>query len=88
MCNDREKFISSSLQHGLYIPHKDPDWEEDEQFYNYRWLTASVVYPDPKESEYFGRIRIRKKSRYCNKIIIQKNQRLNTCKRTKCMFFQ
>jgi hypothetical protein len=35
-CNNSDKFIESSLQHGLYIPHKDPEWEADEQFYNYR----------------------------------------------------
>ena len=37
MCNNSEKFIARSLQQGLYIPHKDPEWEADQQFYNYRW---------------------------------------------------
>jgi hypothetical protein len=36
--NNREKFIARSLQQGLYIPHKDPEWEADEDFYNYRYI--------------------------------------------------
>ncbi len=31
-----EEFIARSLQQGRYIPHKDPEWEADEDFYNYR----------------------------------------------------
>jgi len=41
MCNNRQQFIARSLQHGLYIPHKDPEWEADEQFYNYRSQESS-----------------------------------------------
>ncbi len=37
-CNNKEEFIARSLQQGLYIPHKDPEWEADEDFYNYRYI--------------------------------------------------
>jgi hypothetical protein len=36
--NNREEFIARSLQQGLYIPHQDPDWEADKDFYNYRYI--------------------------------------------------
>ncbi len=37
-CNNSTEFIARSLQQGLYIPHKDPEWEADEDFYNYRYI--------------------------------------------------
>jgi hypothetical protein len=37
-CNNSAEFIARSLQQGLYIPHKDPEWEADEDFYNYRYI--------------------------------------------------
>jgi hypothetical protein len=36
--NNSEEFIARSLQLWLYIPHKDPKWEADEDFYNYRYI--------------------------------------------------
>ncbi len=36
--NNSTEFIARRLQHGLYIPHKDPEWEADEDFYNYRYI--------------------------------------------------
>jgi hypothetical protein len=32
------ELIVRSLHQGFYIPHKDPEWEADEDFYNYRYL--------------------------------------------------
>ncbi len=36
--NNSEEFIARSLQQGLYIPQKDPEWEADKDFYNYRYI--------------------------------------------------